>query len=115
MISLQRFVLVAVCAILPACASTGSNAAATREPTTVLIQNQAVLDMTIYVLRGGQRIRLGLATGVSDTRLTIPPGIIFGGALVRFIADPIGSNRAPVSEEISVTEGDEIVLRIPPS
>jgi hypothetical protein len=33
---------------------------------------------------------------------------------LRFIADPIGSNRAGVSEEIMVTPGDSVVLTIPP-
>jgi hypothetical protein len=33
---------------------------------------------------------------------------------LRFLADPIGSNRTPISEEITVEVGDEVVLRIPP-
>ena len=69
--------------------------------------------MTIYVLRGSERIRLGTATGLRDTRFTIPQGIIFGATALRFLADPIGSNRTPVSEEITVQEGEEVLLRIP--
>jgi hypothetical protein len=70
--------------------------------------------MNIYVLRGGQRIRLGTANGLTKTKLTIPRGIVSGTMTVRFMADPIGSNRTPVSEEISMNEGDEVGLMIPP-
>jgi hypothetical protein len=33
---------------------------------------------------------------------------------LRFIADPIGGNRASVSQEITVVPGDTVVLTIPP-
>ena len=113
--ALKRTLLVTLCAFVPACASTATNAAsAKRQPTTVVVDNQALLDMTIYVLNGGQRIRLGTATGLSTTRLTIPSSVVLGARTLRFIADPIGGNRSPVSEEINVEEGDEIGLRIPP-
>jgi hypothetical protein len=34
---------------------------------------------------------------------------------LRFIADPIGSTRASVSEEITVAPGDTVMMTIPPS
>lgn len=114
---LKRFTFVAACAIVAACASSGKGgqAGSGREATTVLVDNQALLDMNVYVIRGGQRVRLGTATGLSKTRFTIPQGIVFGLTSVRFLADPIGSTRTPVSDEISVSEGEEVTLRIPPS
>jgi hypothetical protein len=81
--------------------------------TTVTVDNQSFYDMTIYVLRG-QRVRLGTARGNSRTTLTIPPSIVAGVSTLRFIADPIGSSRASVSEEISVNPGDSVGLTIPP-
>jgi hypothetical protein len=84
-------------------------------PTRLRVENQAFLDMTIYVYRNSQRIRLGTATGNSVTRLTIPANLIFGATPLRFQADPIGGNRAPISSEITVAPGDEVVLTIPPS
>lgn len=84
-------------------------------PTRLRVENQAFLDMTIYVYRSSQRIRLGTATGNSVTRLTIPPNLIFGATPLRFQADPIGGNRAPISSEITVAPGDEVVLTIPPN
>ena len=82
-------------------------------PTTLRVENQAFLDMTIYVYRSTQRIRLGTATGNSVTRLRIPANLIFGATSLRFQADPIGGNRTPVSEEITVSPGDEVRLTIP--
>ena len=111
--------LAAVLAV-PACAGRqGENAGepterAEPEPTTLVVQNRNFSDMTIYVLRGGQRIRLGLANGNRATRFTIPSNLIFGIATLQFLADPVGSSRTPVSQEIRVTEGDEITLTIPP-
>jgi hypothetical protein len=115
MIAIRRMLLVAACVALPACASSGGNAAAADHPaTTVLVDNQAFLDMTIYVLQGGQRIRLGTANALTKTKFRIPVGIVNGITTVRFLADPIGSNRNPVSDQLTVNEGDEVELRIPP-
>ena len=83
-------------------------------PTRLRVDNQAFLDMTIYVYRSTQRIRLGTATGNSVTRLTIPANLIFGATPLRFQADPIGGNRTPISSEITVAPGDEVILTIPP-
>ena len=84
-------------------------------PTMLKVENQAFLDMTIYVYRSSQRVRLGIANGNSTARFVIPSNLIFGSTPLRFQADPIGRNRAPVSQEITVTPGDEVVLTIPPT
>lgn len=112
-VSRRQFLTVST-AFLAACASR-RNPSSTQEETTLLVDNQAVLDMTIYVLRGSERIRLGTAGGLKTTLLKIPPQLIFGATTLRFLADPIGANRTPVSDEIIVTAGDQVTLRIPPS
>ena len=84
-------------------------------PTYVKVENRAYLDMTIYVYRSSQRIRLGVANGNNTTKLLIPSNLIFGSTPLRFQADPIGANRQPTSQEISVSPGDEVLLIIPPS
>ena len=83
------------------------------DQTTVTVDNQSFSDMTIYVSRG-QRVRLGSARGHAKTTFTIPPSIVAGVSTLRFIADPIGSTRSSVSEEINVNPGDSIGLTIPP-
>jgi len=81
--------------------------------TTVTVDNQSFSDMTVYASRG-QRIRLGTARGKSKTVLTIPSSLVAGTATLQFIADPIGGSRQSVSEEIQVSEGDDVGLMIPP-
>jgi hypothetical protein len=105
------------CATLAGACSRNNNpdvAAEPVPPTRLRVENQAFLDMTIYVYRSSQRIRLGTANGNSTTRLTIPSSLIFGATPLRFQADPIGSNRASISQEITVSPGDEVTLMIPP-
>lgn len=80
----------------------------------VQVQNQGFTDMVIYALNGGQRIRLGLATGNSTKSFTIPRYLVGGAGPVRFLADPIGGDRTPVSEEMMVQPGDVVSLTIPP-
>jgi hypothetical protein len=85
------------------------------QATMLKVNNQAFLDMTIYVYRSSQRIRLGTANGNSTSRFVIPSNLIFGSTPLRFQADPIGRSRTPVSQEITVSPGDEVILTIPPS
>ena len=84
------------------------------QQTMIRVDNQSVADMTIYAIRSGQRIRLGLATGLKVSTLTIPAYLIFGPTPLKFLADPIGSSRTPVSDEITVSPGDVVTLTIPP-
>jgi hypothetical protein len=100
---------------IAACAGLrGSGQRDPTEPTVVEVNNQGFLDMTVYVLRNSQRVRLGIATGNSKTRFTIPPDVVSGISTLRFIADPIGGRRNSVSEEITVVPGDTVGLLIPP-
>jgi hypothetical protein len=92
----------------------GSGSSSPNEPTIVQVDNQGFLDMTVYAVRSVERVRLGTATGNSKTNLRVPPGMVNGLTPLRFIADPIGGNRASVSEEITVAPGDTVVLTIPP-
>jgi hypothetical protein len=84
------------------------------EPAAVRVDNRGFADMTVYVARSSQRQRLGLAPGNSVTVFTLPPSLVGGATPVRFIADPIGSPRASVSEEITVSPGDTVTVTIPP-
>lgn len=102
-------------ASLNACASTrrGADAAAPEE-TYVRVDNRSMLDMTIYVLRGAERRRLGLVNALSTQTLRIPRVLVEGAGVLRFLADPVGSSRTPTSEEITVRHGDVVTLMIPP-
>jgi hypothetical protein len=78
------------------------------------VENQRFTDMVIYAVSGGQRVRLGMATGNSTKSFTIPNYLVRGAGPLRFLADPIGGNRTPVSEEMTVQPGDIVSLTIPP-
>ncbi|OLD51550.1 MAG: hypothetical protein AUI63_00710 [Gemmatimonadetes bacterium 13_1_40CM_2_60_3] len=85
-----------------------------RPQTTLKVDNQNFLDMVVYVLRAGQRIRLGTVTGLSSQVFTIPPDIVRSSPQLQFELHPIGGRGNPRSETISVQPGDEVVLTIPP-
>lgn len=106
---------------LPGCASTPPNGAGAgpegaeeRPVTTLVVENRGFQDMTIFVVRDAYRQRIGMATGNRTTRLTIPSNLIFGVTSLRFMADPIGGTRTPVSHEIQVRAGEEVTLTIMP-
>jgi hypothetical protein len=87
-----------------------------RGSATLEVENQGFPDMTVYVLDGAQRQRLGVARGHSTTTLTIPDRLVRGGsASLRFLCDPIGGQGLPVSETIVVEPGDVVELVIPSS
>lgn len=78
------------------------------------VENRGFTDMIIYAVSGGQRVRLGMATGNSTKSFAIPSYLVRGAGPLRFLADPIGGNRTPVSEEMTVRPGDIVSLTIPP-
>ena len=94
--------------------SRGSGSSDQNQPTIVQVDNQGFLDMTVYAARSSQRVRLGTATGNSKSNFVIPSFLMSGLTTLRFVADPIGGRRASVSEEITITPGDTVVLTIPP-
>ncbi|MDF1504712.1 hypothetical protein [Roseisolibacter sp. H3M3-2] len=105
-------------AVLPlgACSRKRGPAAAqeVERPTTLRVRNQGFLDVNVYAVRGGQRVRLGTVTGNSTQVLRIPGFLLNGITPLRFVADPIGNQRTPTSDEIVVSPGDEVQIFIPP-
>jgi hypothetical protein len=105
--------------LIAACSARGAGEGASspaRGNATLEVENQGFYDMTVYVVDGVQRQRLGIARGNATTRLTIPDRLVRGGAApLRFLCDPIGGEGLPLSEEIVVEPGDEVALVIPPS
>jgi hypothetical protein len=107
------FLLLAACS---AGSSEDEGPAPARGPATVEVDNRGFYDMTIYVIDGVQRQRLGVANGTRVTPFPIPDRLVRGGsAALRFYADPIGGRGLPVSEQIVVEPGDTVELVIPPN
>lgn len=97
-----------------ACGPRQSGVGAMDAPAMVDVDNRAFLDATVYVLRSGQRIRLGTATGSSRTTFTLPRGLVSGATQLSFLMDFVGSSRSPISEEVTVLPGDTVMLIVPP-
>jgi hypothetical protein len=97
------------------CASLGRGSAPTSPTTTLSVENQGFLDMTVYVMRSAERVRLGLAAGGATSRFVIPPDLPLLGNPLRFVADPVGGARASISDQINVQPGDSVTMVIPPS
>ena len=113
----RRVFLAAVLgAAISACAHrTQVNSNEDTGPTQVRVVNQGYADMDIFVLSTGTgRIRLGTVTGNSTATFTLPGFLVGHATQVRFLADPIGSNRTPVSDQITVEPGETVELTIPP-
>jgi hypothetical protein len=114
--TLLAVALVATSVGLNACGAARQSPQGSDEVTMLEVDNQSFLDMNIYlVTTGGARIRMGTAGGNNKTRLRIPSTYVFGGSELRFLADPIGSNRTPISQGITVFPGDTVRLIIPPN
>jgi hypothetical protein len=112
------FVRASVTALLVLTGCGGQSASQGAEPqkaAVLQVENQGFTDMVIYAFgTGGQRTRLGLATGNSTKSFTLPSYLVAGAGPLRFLADPIGASRGPVSDEMVVQPGDVVTLTIPP-
>jgi hypothetical protein len=87
--------------------------------TTVRVENQNFLDMDVFVVQHGMRIRLGRAASISTQVFTIPANLVRGSTQLQFELRPIGGGGVrggnPRTETIPVQPGDQVVLMIPPS
>jgi hypothetical protein len=116
---LSRLLVPAAC-LLAACSTHRSDEDTTPETqadagASIEVRNLGFPDMRIYVITGtGNRVRVGDVTGNSTKVIDLPPSVVRGGDRLRFLADPIGGGRTPVSEELFVAPGDTVTLTIPP-
>ncbi|MGQ0701520.1 MAG: hypothetical protein ACT4PM_00125 [Gemmatimonadales bacterium] len=86
------------------------------DSTIVVVQNDNITNMRIWVVRvpAGGEYPLGLARGSNETRFRVPRSLVTGVSEVTFRIAPQGGGRAVYSQTITISPGDEIVLRIPP-
>ena len=112
--ALRTLAIAAGAVIAAHCTPRGTQVGEMTAPALVEVDNRAFLDANVYVLRSGQRIRLGTATGSSRTTFTLPRGLVTGATQLSFLMDFVGSSRSPISEEITVLPGDTVTLIVPP-
>ena len=82
--------------------------------TTVEVDNQNFTDMTIYLVNGGQRIRLGRATGKTRAVMRLPRGALTFPRELQFLAEPAAMRGASSTSRIWVSPGDRVNLTIIP-
>src|SRR5256885_13878472 len=85
-----------------------------RAEVAVTVDNQNFLDMDIFIIRGGQRIRLGMVPGLSAHMLMVRPELIGYGTEVQFEVHPIGGRADPMTDTNPVEPGGVNQLAIPP-
>ncbi len=77
----------------------------TNAEVTIVIVNHNLLDMTIYLIRGGNRERLGIAQGLSTRVFSLPWRRVEGRGEIRLAGDPIGQNNTIRTEYLIVRPG----------
>src|SRR2546427_8461268 len=66
----------------------------------VSVDNQNFLDMNVFLIRGGQRIRLGTVPGLSSRILMVRPDLIGYGTELQFELHPIGGRADPLTQTL---------------
>ena len=104
--------------LLPACSllkksGEAAEASGPVEPAQITVHNRNVLDVNIIAYRGTERIRLGTITSGNSQVFVLEEHIVVNAPTIRFIADPIGSARNILIEELTVFPGDAIELWVP--
>lgn len=81
--------------------------------TRVKVENRNISRMTIYVLKRSEKVMLGSVAGLETRVFAIPDYLVGGATPISLLADPVGSNKTPVSEQFIVRRGDviEMVIR----
>jgi hypothetical protein len=106
-------------ATLGGCAanSTSSSPSGNQGPVdnaAVIVINRSNWDMDVYLVRGGQRSRIGLAPAGKTTRYSLTPAQYVGGGPIRIVAQPLVSGSAVSSEPLTLNRGEAVTLDIPP-
>jgi hypothetical protein len=94
--------------------SAGNTPAASemRSPATVRVANYNWMDVNVYAVQGGTRIRLGTVTTMNTSTFRLPERFLTGTTGVRLMVDPIGSTEGYVTDGILVHGGQQISFNV---
>jgi hypothetical protein len=100
---------------LNACASGSGQAvmdSPARSSTRLVVQNNNFLDVAVYLMTGGSRMRLGTVRSNSTEQFRIPEAMAMGTSTLVVQADPIGSSIVYTSDPIPVYPGARVQLSV---
>jgi len=72
------------------------------------VTNHNWLDVTIYVVRDDEPVRLGVASAASEASFTLPARLIGQGHEIRLLGHPIGGAGGTITETVTVQPGQWI-------
>ena len=114
--ALRRLALAAALVTTTACAHAGNRPLFARSPgqardrVTISVDNQNFLDANVYALWNGQRDRVGMVTGKTAHDFDVD----FRNGDLQLEIDLI-AGQSMTTDRISVFEGDDVQLVIPPT
>ena len=98
---------------LPDGPSAGPAASAAAAPAMLKVSNYNWMDVVVYAVQGGSRVRLGQVTTMSTANFRIPPRMLNNGVqTVRLMVDPVGSTQGWQSDGISVHAGQQVQFNV---
>ena len=116
MIGYRRVLMMLSAAVLLAGGCAHGKAAtaddSTPEKATIRVTNNNWSDMTIYLLRGTERRRLGTVGSNSTGVFQLPEYVLVGSGDIRLLADPLGSTRTYLSPLLLVSPGQQVEWRL---
>jgi hypothetical protein len=93
----------------------GSRAAPPPGGALVTVENQHVLDMRVYLIRGVTPIALGSVGTLERRTFKLSTSMIGHGGTIRLRADPLGSRVTFTSDVIPAAPGDHVSWTLAPS
>ena len=81
-------------------------------PATVKVANYNWLDVNVYAVQGGTRVRLGSVTSMSSGTFQLPSRFLQQSTPVRLLVDPIGSTEGYMTDGIMVQGGQQVSFSV---
>lgn len=112
--SIRRTALLAGALVACASSSQTSSQPAPADQPELQVVNRSINDMDVYIIRSGQRIRLGLAPNGKTTRFSLSPSLTIGAGNVVFEAVPLVGGQSVSTDPTPLPPKASVTLDIPP-
>ena len=95
-------------------ASTARHTTSAAHPSaaTLHVENYNWMDVVVYAVQGGIRMRLGQVTSMTSADFRLPARFLSGSDNVRLLVDPIGSTQGYETDGILVRDGQRVSFSV---